>query len=451
VDAASQLPQMTGLATPTRVGGWHRRRARFRFAVAIVLTGTGFLLALRSGFASPPGTIVSGSLPVLLAMLAALTYSSVGLVLTLRRPEVRIGSLSAWTGELVAGLTLAWGYLAVAGTPIGSTWPGGAFVSLIAAVVVTPFIPALGIGLMLLFPTDRLLSPAWRRVVWLALAGATAASVGRLLRDAPVTFVGHYDNPIAVPALEPLPSILQATGFAALGVCGVLAGACLVRRYARSDAITRAQLRVFTAVAIAQAAVFIPFVAGFLVPSLQMGARDTIVVLNLLVFAASPLAIALAIARYRLLDMDHLVGRTFVYGALTAILAGVYAASIQLFTALFKVVTGESSDAALVVTALVLATTFTPIKTQLEALLRRWHGMPDAAAGQPAVVGQPAAAAQPALVGQPAVVGQPAAAGLASGQPASVPASVDLLADPAFERRVRELVRAEMDMRDDAR
>ena len=88
-------------------------------------------------------------------------------------------------------------------------------------------------------------------------------------------------------------------------------------------------------------------------------------IVNLLVFAVSPLGVALAIARYRLYEIDHLVGQTFVYGALTAILAGVYAASLKFFQVLFTAATGESSDTALVLTTLVLVATFEPVKRRL--------------------------------------------------------------------------------------
>src|SRR4029453_14229739 len=71
-------------------------------------------------------------------------------------------------------------------------------------------------------------------------------------------------------------------------------------------------------------------------------------------------------------EIDRLVERTFVYGALTAILAGLYAATIRLLEALFVGVTGQSSDAALIIATLVLATTFTPGKSRLEHLAGSW-------------------------------------------------------------------------------
>jgi hypothetical protein len=87
-----------------------------------------------------------------------------------------------------------------------------------------------------------------------------------------------------------------------------------------------------------------------------------------------PIAALIAILRHGLYDIDRLIGRTFVYGALTAILAGMYAASMRLFEAVFKDVTGQTSDAALVITTLVLATTFAPIKARLEKVVDRRLG-----------------------------------------------------------------------------
>jgi len=66
-----------------------------------------------------------------------------------------------------------------------------------------------------------------------------------------------------------------------------------------------------------------------------------------------------------------------VYGALSAILAGVYTASITLSQRVFMAVTGERSDAAIVLTTLIVASTFTPLKLRLQAIVdRRAKPMP---------------------------------------------------------------------------
>ena len=58
--------------------------------------------------------------------------------------------------------------------------PFGPWVALAAAVIVTPTIVALAVGLALLYPTDHLLTPQWRVAVWLSVAGVVLAAFGRL-------------------------------------------------------------------------------------------------------------------------------------------------------------------------------------------------------------------------------------------------------------------------------
>ncbi len=87
--------------------------------------------------------------------------------------------------------------------------------------------------------------------------------------------------------------------------------------------------------------------------------------------AIIPATLSISILRHRLYDIDLIIHRTLVYGALTAILAGLYSGSISLFQKLFVAVTGEKSDAAIVITTLILASTFTPIKTRLQAIVDR--------------------------------------------------------------------------------
>jgi len=90
-----------------------------------------------------------------------------------------------------------------------------------------------------------------------------------------------------------------------------------------------------------------------------------------------PVCIGVAIFRYHLFDIDKLINRTLVYIPLTGILAGLYAAVIGLLQRLFQATTGENSDAAIVVTTLILTVVFTPIKNGLQAIVdRRWKEPP---------------------------------------------------------------------------
>ena len=84
-----------------------------------------------------------------------------------------------------------------------------------------------------------------------------------------------------------------------------------------------------------------------------------------------PLAIGVAVLRYRLWEIDLIINRTLVYVPLTAIVAGLYAASLTLSQRAFIAMTGQPSDLSLALAVLVLAGTFTPIKERLQGLVDR--------------------------------------------------------------------------------
>ena len=83
----------------------------------------------------------------------------------------------------------------------------------------------------------------------------------------------------------------------------------------------------------------------------------------------TPVALTISILRYRLWNIDLIISRTLVYIPLTAVLAGAYTAAITLFQKIFMAATGEESDAAIVVTTLIVASLFTPIKNKLQTVV----------------------------------------------------------------------------------
>jgi two-component system NarL family sensor kinase len=95
---------------------------------------------------------------------------------------------------------------------------------------------------------------------------------------------------------------------------------------------------------------------------------------------AIPLSYAIAILRENLFDVNLIINRTLVYVPLTAILAGLFAATITLSQKLFLTLAGQSSDAATVLTTLIVVAAFTPIKDRLQALTdKRFKHAPDPA------------------------------------------------------------------------
>ena len=99
----------------------------------------------------------------------------------------------------------------------------------------------------------------------------------------------------------------------------------------------------------------LPFTAGVFLPSLVL----------------FPMAVGVAILRYRLWQVDSLVNKAVVYGVLTAVLAGVFTALIGLSQRVFVVLTGERSDAALILTTLIVASAAAPMRTWLQVFVDR--------------------------------------------------------------------------------
>jgi hypothetical protein len=85
----------------------------------------------------------------------------------------------------------------------------------------------------------------------------------------------------------------------------------------------------------------------------------------------SPIAMALAILRYRLYQIDLLINRTLVYGSLTATLVALYFAVIVVLQRLFVVLIGEQSTLAVVASTLVIAALFNPLRSRIQAEVDR--------------------------------------------------------------------------------
>ena len=122
---------------------------------------------------------------------------------------------------------------------------------------------------------------------------------------------------------------------------------------------------------------FLPILVWFLTPIFHINVpfSASIFLLPLILF---PLSIAIAILRFRLLEIDQLVNRTLVYGALTAILAGIFTAMIALSQKVFIALTGEKSDAAIVITTLIVGSAIAPVKARIQEFVdRQFKGIPE--------------------------------------------------------------------------
>jgi hypothetical protein len=93
--------------------------------------------------------------------------------------------------------------------------------------------------------------------------------------------------------------------------------------------------------------------------------------LGIAAFNFLPIAAGIAILRYRLYDIDLVINRTLVYSVLTAALALVYVGSIVLLQGLFRALTGETSQLAVVASTLAIAALFVPLRRRVQAFIDR--------------------------------------------------------------------------------
>ncbi|MET1231654.1 MAG: hypothetical protein ABWY52_02240 [Candidatus Limnocylindrales bacterium] len=357
---------------------WRVRLAWTLGAAITVTAATGVALWLRSGLTPPPQIFFLTSIPFVLSVVMLATQGSASVLLAVRRPGNSVGWTIMAFAAILAGVVLANGYLALSESgwtgPIDPAWVA----VLTSAGSIGPGV-AISVVLGMIFPDGRLLSRRWRWGVFVAFLGGLVFAWGTLLTPGPVVVFPTYINPVALavdPTLASLARVL--VGPVLLLSASAATGAALAIRYLRADEVGRLQVRWYVVSGIAIVVGLAAYIAAVLTLPPESDIGQLITIGFYIAIAIPPFALAFAILRYRLYDIDTLIGRAVVYSALTAILAGIYTASIRLFNALFVGVTGENSELALVLTTLILATTFTPIKGRLErAVAGRVEERPD--------------------------------------------------------------------------
>jgi hypothetical protein len=307
-----------------------------------------------------------------------------GALIVSYRPENPLGWIFCISGILMVIYLLAQQYTIFSlqnrsallpGTTIAmwlaTQWPTYLATSLIASFV------------LLLFPTGTLLSPRWRPVAWLAGGVAVVYVIIVALRPGPLELrikgLSAY-NPLGIAGTKGLFAALEVVVLIAYTLVVVASTVSVVLRFRQAQDEERQQIKWFAYAAGWLLQTLALTFAGWLLqtqgltyPSWLMPTLEIIVTVCWIVaLSGIPLAVGIAILKYRLYDIDLIINRTLVYVPLTAILAGVYTASIAVFQRLFSAITGEKSDAAVVLTTLIVAAAFTPIKNGLQGLVDKY-------------------------------------------------------------------------------
>jgi hypothetical protein len=310
------------------------------------------------------------------------------------------------------GLLLGFGWFALVGAVVVSRRPGNPMGWILVAIAVPLAVflashntaaylvlerghePSLLIGLMawpnnwswyatlalvfvyvpLLFPTGRLLSPRWRPVAWLAglgaggmiVLGAVAGDIGFQVSQGDDGPAATIPNPLGVEGLAHVEQLPVMAVFSWLLVIAVVpAFASLVVRFRRSRDVERRQMTWLVL-----AAALVPPTIGleFLLDAFGSQSLEALRGIGFLVtINAIPLAIGLAVLRYRLYDIDRVVSRTVSYLVLSALLAGIYMAGVVVLGWLVRSVSGGAGgDLVVAASTLGVGAAFQPLRHRVQ-------------------------------------------------------------------------------------
>jgi hypothetical protein len=155
-----------------------------------------------------------------------------------------------------------------------------------------------------------------------------------------------------------------------LYVLGIVAAASLFLRMRRANGVARQQIKWFTyAAVVLVSGGILDFTVSEATGLLWVGKIGF--VLTMIGLAGMPMAIGIAVLRYRLYNIDRIINRTLVYGSLTAMLLAVYVADIVVFQRIFLFLTGEESTLAVVASTLVIAALFNPLRRRIQSFIDR--------------------------------------------------------------------------------
>jgi hypothetical protein len=364
-----------------RVGGINTRTASWLawslagLSVVMFVVSVALYVLVRAAQETPSTDTLSD----LLLYMIFLAFPIVGALIASRRPRNPIGWIC-----LAAGFFWMLNAFMEGG---GAYWQAAApkpvsYLVVIDALSLWMWIPPvglLGIYLILLFPDGRLPSRTWRPLVWLAGAVIVLASLGISLAPGPLEGHPGVRNPFG---LEGHPWIGGATLviILLLPVCILASALSLILRYRRSGGEQREQIKWIAFAASFVGMVYLSSLVTELIfaPETLTGTGSTLplwveVQRNLLMlsYAGVPVAVGFAVLKYRLYDIDVVINRTLVYGALTATLVVLYFGGIVVLQRVFVALTGEKSTLAVVASTLVIASLFNPLRRRIQSFIDR--------------------------------------------------------------------------------
>ena len=293
-----------------------------RIALAIALAATATVavatvaVAIVAAVLSPDPV----SVEAVLIALSVLALATVGSALAIRVPANAIGLLLIVSALALGVETVGQAYAQRSLTLADGSWPGTALAAWLYANLLSAPVLIMTVGIPLIFPDGHVLSPRWR---WLVVA-VLLWWAGEFLRSgfAPELIPDtNVKNPFHIAGIAPLLGAIDRSYF--IGVPIFLAAiASVAIRYRRGSIVERQQLKWLIAVTAFAAVAWIVVITG--------GVTGSVVLLGigwvsgLLAFTGFPIAIGIAVLRYRLYEIDRIISRSIAWALVTGVLVAVF-------------------------------------------------------------------------------------------------------------------------------
>ena len=339
------------------------RFAWFLWCVAVL--GFGIFVYLIAATADG----VQGSGPRSAAILIAIgvfvaAYATVGALVAAKLPANPIG----WFA-LVAGLSyaMASSFLLYAEEGLALDPRPGA--ELLYQLSMWMWLAGMILGgplLVLFFPTGRLPSARWRPAAAALGAGLGALVLYTTFKPGPPEPGVRWRNPLGIEGISVLLEALSRVGGILVLVGSVVALASVFVRYRSAPSRQRQQLKWFFFALVAAAILALP--VGLVLETMGLYELSNLTVTVAL--SLIPLSIGAAILRHRVIDIDLVINKALVYGALTAILALTYLGIVVALQRLVAPIT-QDSDLAVAGSTLAVAALFRPMRMRVQGFIDR--------------------------------------------------------------------------------
>lgn len=342
-------------------------------AMAVSLAGC-FLFYLNRETAVPPSWGSAGGArnnvvfwfnTLQMGLLTPLLTGAFGNLILRRRAQIRIGQLFI-TISLISAFSIFISEYTIYGAYTQTTPLPGASLAAWVNNFIWIFLFAAGLYLLALFPNGRFLSPHWRTLILtMLLLYSLSLFIGSAI-ETPLSSAFQLANPFFSSYPAWLYNTLFTIGVPAmlLSVFAVLLTVLL--RFRHSQGRERQQMKwLLSGVTLMAFAVSAGFLCTFV---LHLTLGDIIVNTS---FLWPLIGVGVALVRHQLYDIDIFIRRTLQYTLLTSLLGVIYFGSVLLLQALFSVVTGQESAVAIVISTLLIAALFTPLRHRIQSLIDR--------------------------------------------------------------------------------